>query len=386
MSNDIQLTNDTLFGLAIQTGTGATQYALMSTGYDTPLEPSDGYYFATTDIAVAPIKNMESLPPEIQARALPGGMYPTGTWMEGVVSMIPRLDSRFGWFLLATMGECSTLAGVTAAQVIAGTGSTADVNTHIFRFDEDQAFFIPWFSAWRQLPHKTTTSRVLEKFQDCHVRSLTLAAMAGAPLNADVDVVGRLYQKSGGFTFSNPDPVLSATYDNFEAFGSTGCTGSVKIDDEAYNVQSASITITNAVMGANQSIVVGSLHPIDFPVLGRNIQVVVNFLMSDYDLYLKVFGGSAASLAAGVNMVCQDYDGDIDIDIASQELIGATAEYYRIRMRSGGSDNVSWFVRPLRATANRALVVQMTGLVQAVSSGDPFRIYLQNDTANYTVS
>ena len=99
--SDIQLTNDTLFGIAIQKGSGATQYELMSTGYDTPLEPSDGYYFATTDIAVAPIKNMEALPPEIQARALPGGMFPTGAWMEGVASMIPRMDNRFGWLLLA---------------------------------------------------------------------------------------------------------------------------------------------------------------------------------------------------------------------------------------------------------------------------------------------
>ena len=70
----------------------------------------------------------------------------------------------------------------------------------------------------------------------------------------------------------------------------------------------------------------------------------------------------------------------------SQELIGATSENYTLRLRSSGSDNVSWFVRPLRATANRALVVQMTGLVQAVSSGDPFRIYLQNDTSDYAVS
>ena len=95
--SDIQLTNDTLFGIAIQKGSGATQYELMSTGYDTPLEPSDGYYFATTDIAVAPIKNMEALPPEIQARALPGGMC-----LDGRGSLHDSPNGQPLWLALAS--------------------------------------------------------------------------------------------------------------------------------------------------------------------------------------------------------------------------------------------------------------------------------------------
>ena len=383
---NLQLTNDSLFGIRVQAGTGATQYALMSSGYESANDPSDGYYFALTDLSLTPVKQMESLPPELNSNALPAGNFATGAWMEGTVSMVPRLDNRFGWLLLCQMGSVSTMEDTSMDDFEAGTpGATADVTAHMFTFDRTNGqYFVPWFSAWRQLPHSTTTSRVLEKFQDAHMRSMTITVMAGAPVQVDMDMIGRLFQTD--WVWSNPDPALSATYDGLENFAITSCSGYVKIDGTEYKVQSVSVTLTNQLLAPNQSIPIGTMHPIDFPCLGRGIQIVANFLIDDYSIYLKTFGGSTAALASGVNVSCSDYQGDIDIRILSKELIGATAEYYGMRLVSSGSDNVSWGIRPLRVQPNRPVLMQLIGSVQAHATAHPFKIYLQNDTADYDVT
>jgi hypothetical protein len=384
--------NDALLGLGIQGGGGASDYISMAAGYGWYVsEDANFNYYPFTDLSLAPVKNTDVLPDEIGGRALPTGQFTTGVWAEGPVSLIPRLDNRLGWIMLAAMGKVSTIADTKAEDLdfLGGAGTTTSgVNSHVFTVESTDQFFIPWLTARRKLPHVTDAEEVGEIFQDGRVAAMTLTAASAAPVSLDLNLLARVYQQNYVFNYN---PGWTATYDYFDNFAVTSCDGYVKIGGVEFNVTAASINLVNQLLPPTQSLFIGSVHPTDFPNLGRVLTVTATYLVEDYDLYVSSLSGASDDVSAGggSNVECTLYEAECDIMVASQTAIGAAGdatEPYRMRFISNQlDDNVSWMVRPLRIQPNRPVVAQLIGTFLAAPSGYPWYLVLQNDQANYNL-
>ena len=388
----LQMPNDALLGIALQQDSAASDYAKLAAGYDEVVSNDANYnFYPFTDLSLAPVKNTDVLPPEIGGKALPTGEYVTGIWAEGPVSLIPRLDNRFGWLLYAACGQVSTIANakVEDLALFDGAGAaTSGVHSHIFSVVSADQYFIPWLSARRLLPHTTAGERVGEVFQDGRVAALTLAAATASPITADLTILARVKQTDFAFEVN---PGWSATYDDLDDFAVASCDGHFKVAGTEFKVTAAAFNLVNQLLPPAQSTYIGSVHPLDFPNLGRVMTVTGTFLVENYDLYMSIFKGAAVdvSVDGGQNPACTVYEAELDVMWASQTAIGAAGdadEPFRLRFLSNQvDDNVSWTVRPIRIMPNRPIVAQVVGTFKAAATGYPWYMVLQNGTANYTL-
>lgn len=379
----LQMPNEAVFGFWIQ-GDGTPS----DTGFGTAeTTDSDFQYFPMTDCGFGPVKNQDVLPPEIGGRALPGGAFATGAWAEGTLSIIPRLDNRLGWILLAVMGEVSTVLATTVAQYIAGTGggSATGVNTHIFTFYATDHHWVPYCTFRRWLPHTTAASSLGEVSQDGRFRSMTITAAGASPLTMDLDAIARLEQSDSDIQFEFNPAWTNIDYDDLEDFGVTSCTGTFAIEGTSFDVTNVSITVTNQLLPPAQAMRIGSMHPIDYPVLGRVVTATATILIADYNLYVSTFQG-ALNAGVSADVACTVYKADLDAEFRSQTYITGTTPYI-LRIRSSLlNDNVAWQVRPIRVQPNRPIVLQVTASWLATASGDPIEVMLQNGQTAYTVT
>jgi hypothetical protein len=395
---ELVMPNAALWGIGLQQGAGATEQAKLIAGYDQVVAEANMHYFALTTLGFAPVKNVDNIPTEIGGRALTSGAFTAGVWAEGGVSMVPRMDDQFGWLLYAGLGQASTISDMKAEDLAIcggdGVTTTAGVNSHIFMLPLDNNHFLPWLTIHRLLPHATAGERVGEIAQDGHVRTLTITGAAAQPVTADIDIVARVKQTNYVFNI-DPETNLSwsPTYDEFDAFGVTSCEGHVRINSVDYQARSASMVFTNQNLAPAQSLIIGSVHPQDFPNLGKQVQITFTFLVDTYDLYLSTFVGTTvdASASSGENVTCVVFLQDVDILFASQIAIGAAGdatEVHKLRLVSGyGLDNVDWQIRPLVITPGRPVEIQATGMIQAtdIDEGSPFFLILQNGQTNYAL-
>jgi hypothetical protein len=265
----LQMPNDALLGIGIQQGSGATEYAKMAAGYEQFVSVDGNFnFYPFTDLSLAPLKNTDVLPPEIGGVALPTGEYTTGIWAEGPVSLIPRLDNRIGWLLLAAMGEVSTVANQKIedlAIIGGGGGATSGVNSHIFSVSSSDQYFIPWLTSRRLLPHTTAAERIGEVFQDGRVAALTLAAATASPITADLTMLARVKQSNYVFEIN---PGWTATYDDLDDFAVASCDGHFQVAGTEMKVTAVAFNLVNQLLPPARSLYIGSVHPLDFPNLG----------------------------------------------------------------------------------------------------------------------
>ncbi len=378
MASGMQMPQDGLFGIGIQQGTGATDYEKLADGYDNP-ETTFIKYFPLTDTDLGISKTQDTLPPELGGKAMTFGTFVTGVWGGGTASILARLEQRLGWLLLAATGEVSTVTGTAVDQlsITGGTGTTAGVDSHIFNFSSEDEFLAPWVTIYRKLPHTLATEEVGEILQDGRLGTFTLNATAGAPVGIDLGMVGRRYQLNE----FDVEPGWSATFDDLSTFAVPSCAGHFKVGGTEMKVTAFSLNINNDVLPPAQSLYIGSLDPLDFPLLTRTVTVNATVMVENYDLYMSTFVGSAHNVEVDEDATseCTVYEADFEAMVSSQVDIPGTNEKYELWLLSNQDyENTSWQVQPIRLTPGRPVVLQLTGNIQADASGTAFYMALQN--------
>ena len=99
---------------------------------------------------------------------------------------------------------------------------------------------------------------------------------------------------------------------------------------------------------------------------------------------MSTFAGSSVS-ATDSNVSCTIYNADLDVLVASQNTITGDHRYELRVVSNQSTDNAAWTVAPVRIIPDRPVVVTATCSVQALSSGDPIYIIIQNAKANYAL-
>ena len=365
----LQMTSAGIFGIAPQ--------AAFETAGDS------FHWFPLVNCDFGPLEGQDNLPPEIGAAALSRGRFKTGIVFGGNIDIIPRLYEDIGWLLHAAFGDVSTITDINIDQYVAQSGTTSDVNTHCFKFAADE-FWVPYLTAHKLLPHDTAASQVGEIAEDCRVTNMALTAAPAAVVAMRFGLLGR----ATADTVWDVDPGWSATYDTEDTFMTTSCAGSIKLKDSddadyaEFDTGAVNFTMGNNVLPPARARKIGSGHPIDFPVLSRAITLVTTCFVSDYNLYMQSFGGVATPVV-GCDWSCIPYSGDFDITLQSAALIGSTAEYYKLRIRTTQA-NCNFMVRPIVLVPNQPVVFQLVATVQNPNSGSPIDCYIQNATTDYT--
>jgi hypothetical protein len=372
----------------IQQGTAGRLGILKQSAFNT-IQATDSsfYYVAFTGCDFGPQEQSGALPQEAgNTKALTRGVFKAGVMAAGTVAFIPRLDNRFGYWLEAVCGDASSYADQTIAQVIAGSGSEAGVNTHLFGFVDGDDFDLPYLTVHRLLPHDTAASQVGEIMQDVRVAQWTLNVPAAAIVTNQMAMLGRCNTA----TVWDLNPGWSSpTLDDDDTFLVTACTGSVSFSVTggtpaaltAFDVSGARITWSNNLLPPNQTRRVGSPHPKDFPCLSRSITIETTIFMEDYDLYVQTFGGPAAPVT-DTGWLCTPLAGDFDITLQSPEVIGATTEYHQLRIRTLDG-NVRWLCRPVVLAPNRVVMLQLQGTVIPGTTNRDIYVWMQNNHTNY---
>lgn len=375
--------------MALQQGTAGRLGMLKQSALGTIQETdSEFHYLAFTGCDFAPAQGVAQLPPEAgNTQALPRGTYKTGVVAAGGMDFIPRLDHRFGYWLEAALGDCSTHSDQSIAEYIAGSGSTAGCNTHLFGFDPDDHFSLPYLTTHKYYPHDTDAETMGEIIQDVRVQQLVVNAVSADVLRARLDLLGR----AAATTVWDIEPGWSSpTLDNNARFAVTSCAGEVKLSITggtpgtltAFDVMNGRLTIRNNLLPPNRARIIGSGHPVDYPCLSRQIIFETVILVDTYDTYIQMLSG-AASPVVDAGWSCLMTAGDIDVSFLSDELIGATGEYYTLRYRTT-EGNVDWSARPIVLVPNEPVVLALQGVVTSVTTSDlPFQFFLQNDHASY---
>lgn len=372
----------------VQFGTAGRFGILKQTDFETPMAvDSSFHYLPFTGCDMSPQQTQGQLPPEGGGllKSLPRGIFKSGVLAAGGVDIIPRLYQNIGYWLECLCGSVSSYTDQSIAQVIAGVGATAGVDTHLFGFVDGDDFDIPYFTAHRYLPNTTAGEDYGEIFQDCRMMAMTLDGRSANIVTARFDMVGRAYG-----TPWDKDPGWSdPTYDDDTTFMVTACTGQVKMSvtggtpatTTAFPALSARLTFGNTIVPPDRMRKIGDPHPVDFPVTGRLIAVDVVVYVETYDLYVQTFAGPQAAVDDH-GWSCTPLYGDVDIIFQSPEQIAATGQYYQLRFLTD-QGNVGWLARPIVLQPNQPVLLALRGTVAEASSGRDFKLYIQNAVASY---
>ena len=399
----MQMPSNTLLGMSVQYGPGVNDYDALTNGYEKPVLIDGNFnYLPVISEQFGIVKNTDRLPPMVGGPAFTIGSFTTGIWGEGTISTIANLHDRIGWWLLAALGDSVSVQNTKIANLAdpfgGNEGEDTGINSHVFTPYSTDQFFIPWLTLRRLLPHTDINERPGEQYQDGRVRSLTLTAASGAPVNLDLDIVARTYQ--GDYVFlKGPDSWRDTVeFDDFEDYAVTSCDGFFKIvkqnGEEVYlDVTNVTLTVTNNLLAPAQSVTIGTYSPKDYPVLTRDATVAVTIMIEDYDLYISQFAGTDldfSSVDIGTNPTCTVYRAGVDAMFASQSAIGATCdptEPYRLRFVSNPEAyNVEWIIQPIRIDPSRPVILQATANLVAAPSGEPpLYILLQNQRPDYDI-
>ena len=373
----------------IQFGTAGRFGILKQTAFETP-QTADGdfKYLPFTGGDFGPQQQQGQLPPEAggQTKSLPRGIFKSGILAMGGIEIIPRLYQNIGYWIECLSGDVSTYTDQTIAQVIAGAGAEVGVNTHLFGFVDNDDFDVPYFTAHRYLPNLTAGEDLGEIFQDCRMIAMTLDGRAANIVTARFDMVGRAL----GTPWDKNPGWAEPSYDDDSTFMVTACAGQVKMSVPdgtpaaltEFDVLSARLTWVNTIVPPDRMRVIGSPHPVDFPVTGRSIAVDVVVYVDTYDLYLQLFAGPQ-TVIDDHGWSCSPLFGDVDIIFQSPALIGVTTEYYQLRFLTDQA-NVGWQCRPIVLEPNQPVLLALRGVITEQDiPGRDFELYIQNAAAAY---
>ncbi len=340
------------FGLAKQTGKGS---AVTANG-------SFKYFYFSDGTGISPVPIVLPLDQEIGSGPLIRDVKKVGVSSGGAINFIPRPDS-LGLLLLGALGDVSTASGV-------------DLYTHTLKFASDP-FTQPYFTARRRV-----ASIGGDIASDVKLAQLQFNFRAANFLRASAGFVG-----IGEPSYIQDASVWSADdyLDDTPPF--LTCKGSVDLPDgNSLKAIEGSLTVGN-VIPLQEQFILGSYTPDDAELNSR--AVAMRFVVkADVDLYEKMMYDPAQS-GAWVPDILKEADMSVEFETAEEITAGNPYKisfHFNGQDQASGNGNVAWSVEPISLRGNRQVLMAITGIVLADTTGatdGPFSAQLVNDTPAY---
>ena len=136
---------------------------------------------------------------------------------------------------------------------------------------------------------------------------------------------------------------------------------------------------------ATQESVIGSYYPVDIGVLTRAAIIRFTLRIDNYDWWAQtVFNNAtAAAMTTWTAWSPVVYSDAFEVSVESPAdipVLDPTAPY-KLKI---AADNVAWTIDPVALIGGQMAVLNFTGVVVEPSSGDAFRLELENETEAYS--
>jgi hypothetical protein len=289
------------------------------------------YKLRAPRVAFGEVQDQQIFPWEVGGANVPTGAFKQGVFVAGAIDLIPRLKEAFGIFLLSAMGS---------VEIASGTNSNGDavagLNTHVFNFSPDSAFYQPWLSVRRMVPGRTLAENSGVTGFDVKVNSLAFTIPAAGKVQARVSLLGRDFKLSDSSTWVYEN----ASYEN-DASTSEGGRGLFKIGGIEYPIMSAAIEMANNLTPPQQEMIIGSFRPDDFVALTRGMTIRAVYKYENDDLCRRIYAGGPDSV---------DWSSEPFYTITEGDEYGFEA-YFQSGGQIPGSSPLSEY--GIRFTANR---------------------------------
>lgn len=306
------------------------------------------------------VEQIRPLPPELGGGLLPDGVTKTAYWTKGRIDFVPRLQQHIGWLLWS-------LAGSGA---LTGNGPYQ----HLFPGRADDIIPDNWLTFRRLVPNADGTMYG-ETFTDCKVTGFTLRAVPGQLLTCSVNV--------SGLTAAATDPAAgvgwapmtdNSGYESYSGIPIATVGGFEMPKGMALNnINSAALTIDNGPADDAAMLVLGSYSPHTVLPLARSIRIEVTAFWTGATIYKNVYmnGGTSWSpiIFTGYSPFEMYFHSPSNLP---NKAYPGTIGFY------AAPGAISWTVTPLELRGGDVILLNMVGMVNAVTSGDAWEIYLKN--------
>ena len=315
---------------------------------------ADFKYMLFRNGGVAPQPIVLPLDQEVGGGAMLRDMVKVGVTSGGGMDFIPR-PQTLGDLLLGALGQVATVDNTDGSW------------THTFSLPDDQ-FSAPYFTI-RSAPGDMWG----EQFQDVRVSGLAISFAGARFIEAAVQFTGGLPLKVSTAAWA-----AAAKVDDGPQF--VAPLGDIEIPLATdVKVLSGSVAFGIAIP-LDEQFIIGSYSPDDFDINQRSMVITLNIKVTDDVLYTKMMYDKDSGNAWLANMFAE---ADIKLEMVSP-VDAASGVPYSISFKAKvADDNILWSAQPIAIRAGRQIVMQVTGVVIGVNSGDPIEVVLINQESGY---
>lgn len=293
------------------------------------------------------------------------------------------------WTVTTVDTDTLTLVGSTYAAagiVVTNAKLTPDIvacvgsNVHVFTYNTSESN-IPYFVVRRLLEG---TAALGEQVKDNRISSLDFNIPNVGPLTASLSAMGRV--PDGVDMFIDTTTGWVADYDSEAAFGlSTDPNSLISFEGVELQCTGLSFSINNNLLNPDAGRIIGSQTPLDFPVLSRSISVQATILVTDYEMYRKLYTGAIDGTQWSTAIV----NGDLNVKTLAPTTFAATSEspQYLLQMITKGGNVQFSLPQPLPMNPNQPIVMTLNGSLVKPASGTYAELRMHNAQAGaYTHS
>lgn len=343
----------------------------------------DWYRYRVPTVTGGGMQDQATLPLELGGIITPTGGYKSGAYFVQEVDIIPRLENTFGWLLLATLGNVSSITGQKfgASGWATNTGATG----HLFTFKPTDSAYLPWLSARMKVPGATSDQIRGILGYDLKASGFRFNVPGAGLITGRFGVQGRVPMMP-----NNTNTLAWQWENNFEGSDTIAHAGkgNLTIGSSTPKVTGLTVDFVNSLSSPQDEFIVGSFYPDDVVALTRAVRMRASMKWEDSTVWsLLMNGGATTEEWSSLPYFSETLGGTrgFYFEAQSPSNIPSTNIPYAIRVMA---DNVMMSYDPNSLRLRAGGIIEYVVNIDVLQPDDPAQPYvmvaLDNAVTSYT--